>query len=82
MESSPPAEGPYPQLEDSWSRGAPEDCRDLVQLAPLPVLSLQEVLGELDEDWLEEELLRRERHSADDEDEDEDEAFVCAGLRF
>ncbi|XP_017260345.1 mix-type homeobox gene 1 [Kryptolebias marmoratus] len=51
-EISPLAEGPYPQLEDSWSRGAPEDCRDLVQLAPLPVLSLQEILGELDEDWL------------------------------
>ncbi|XP_013886920.1 homeobox protein prophet of Pit-1 [Austrofundulus limnaeus] len=51
-ESTASAEGPHPQLEDSWSGETPEDCRDLVQLAPLPVLSLQEILGELDEDWL------------------------------
>lgn len=51
-ESTPSAEGPYLQLEDSWGGDTPEDCRDLVQLTPLPVLSLQEILGELDEDWL------------------------------
>uniref|UniRef100_A0A665TL63 Mix-type homeobox gene 1 n=1 Tax=Echeneis naucrates TaxID=173247 RepID=A0A665TL63_ECHNA len=41
VESSPPQEGQCSQLEDSWSGHA-----------PLPELSLQEILGELNEDWL------------------------------
>ncbi|XP_059215914.1 mix-type homeobox gene 1 [Centropristis striata] len=53
VENSPPVEGHSSQLEDSWSGAAVEDCREsLVQHAPLPELSLQEILGELDEDWL------------------------------
>uniref|UniRef100_A0A8C4ELJ1 Homeobox domain-containing protein n=1 Tax=Dicentrarchus labrax TaxID=13489 RepID=A0A8C4ELJ1_DICLA len=57
LENSPPPEGQYTQLEDSWSGAAPESCGEsglpaLVQHAPLPVLSLHEILGELDEDWL------------------------------
>ncbi|XP_047459522.1 mix-type homeobox gene 1 [Mugil cephalus] len=54
LENSPPAEGQYAQLEDSWGGVALEDCGEsaLVQQAPLPELSLQEILGELDEDWL------------------------------
>ncbi|XP_010737970.3 mix-type homeobox gene 1 [Larimichthys crocea] len=57
LESSPPLEGQYSQLEDSWSGAALEGCGEsrhtaAVQHAPLPELSLQEILGELDEDWL------------------------------
>lgn len=57
VENSPPLEGQYLQLEDSWSGTALEGCGEsghpaLVQHAPLPELSLQEILGELDEDWL------------------------------
>lgn len=54
LENSPPTEGQYAQLEDSWSGVALDDCGEsaLVQQAPLPELSLQEILGELDEDWL------------------------------
>lgn len=58
MESSPPTDGQYLHLEDSWSGMAPGDCRDpgqaapLMQHAPLPELSLQDILGELDEEWL------------------------------
>ncbi|XP_070834153.1 mix-type homeobox gene 1 [Chaetodon trifascialis] len=57
LENSPPLEGQYSQLEDSWSGTALEGCREsghpaLVQHAALPELSLQEILGELDEDWL------------------------------
>lgn len=57
LENSPPLEGQYWQMEDSWSGAALEGCREsghltLVQHAPLPELSLQEILGELDEDWL------------------------------
>uniref|UniRef100_A0A4W6GAW8 Mix-type homeobox gene 1 n=1 Tax=Lates calcarifer TaxID=8187 RepID=A0A4W6GAW8_LATCA len=46
LENSPP----YSQLEDSWSTESRHP--GLVQHAPLPELSLQEILGELDEDWL------------------------------
>ncbi|KAG7512393.1 double homeobox protein 4C-like [Solea senegalensis] len=54
LENSP---GQYSQLEDSWSGVSLEGYREsrhleVVQLAPLPELSLQEILGELDEDWL------------------------------
>lgn len=57
MESSPP-DGQYQHLDDSWSGMAFGDCREpgqaalLVQHAPLPELSLQDILGELDEEWL------------------------------
>ncbi|XP_061646836.1 mix-type homeobox gene 1 [Phyllopteryx taeniolatus] len=55
IENSPPLDGLYSQLDVSW--GGLEGCRrsgfqSLVQHAPLPELSLQEILGELDEDWL------------------------------
>lgn len=57
LENSPPVEGQYSQLEDSWSGAALESCGEsghpaLAQHAPLPELSLQEILGELDENWL------------------------------
>uniref|UniRef100_UPI0037E89AAA mix-type homeobox gene 1 n=1 Tax=Semicossyphus pulcher TaxID=241346 RepID=UPI0037E89AAA len=57
LENSPPLDGQYAQLEDSWSGAALEGRREsgysaLVQHAPLPELSLQEILGELNEDWL------------------------------
>ncbi|XP_040930005.1 homeobox protein prophet of Pit-1-like [Betta splendens] len=59
LDGSPPPQvsGQYPQLEDSWSRAGVEGCRNagnpgLVQSEPLPELSLQEILGELGEDWL------------------------------
>ncbi|XP_041867079.1 dorsal root ganglia homeobox protein-like [Melanotaenia boesemani] len=57
LENSPPLEGQYVQMEDSWSWAATEDNREsgqpaLIQHTPLPVLSLQEILGELNEDWL------------------------------
>ncbi|CAJ1066935.1 LOW QUALITY PROTEIN: protein gooseberry-like [Xyrichtys novacula] len=57
LENSPPLEGQYTQLEDSWNGAPPEGCRDsgylpMAQHAPLPELSLQEILGELNEDWL------------------------------
>lgn len=57
LESSPSLEGQCSQMEDSWSGAALEGCGEsthpaLVQHTPLPELSLQEILGELDEDWL------------------------------
>ncbi|CAG6017948.1 unnamed protein product [Menidia menidia] len=52
LENSPPAEGQFVQMDDSWSGAATDDCPELVQHGPLPVLSLQEILGELNEDWL------------------------------
>lgn len=53
LDNSPPLEGPYAPLDDTWSAVTLEGCRDsLVQHAPLPELSLQEILGELDEDWM------------------------------
>uniref|UniRef100_A0A3P9JAV1 Mix-type homeobox gene 1 n=1 Tax=Oryzias latipes TaxID=8090 RepID=A0A3P9JAV1_ORYLA len=54
LENSPPTGGPFSQLEESCSRAALEDSRDpaAVQHAPLPVLSLQEILWELNESWL------------------------------
>ncbi|KAI3362949.1 hypothetical protein L3Q82_011627 [Scortum barcoo] len=57
LENSPSLEGQYSQMEDSWSRAALEGYGESthpapVQHAPLPELSLQEILGELDEDWL------------------------------
>lgn len=50
-------ENTLPLEDDSWSGAALEGCREpgnpaLAQHAPLPELSLQEILGELDEDWL------------------------------
>ncbi|XP_077585252.1 mix-type homeobox gene 1 [Stigmatopora nigra] len=55
IESSPPPESHYSQRDDSWN--VQEGCRasgfpSLVQV-PLPELSLQEILRELDETWLE-----------------------------
>uniref|UniRef100_A0A3P8S8W6 Mix-type homeobox gene 1 n=1 Tax=Amphiprion percula TaxID=161767 RepID=A0A3P8S8W6_AMPPE len=57
LDYSPPTEGQYPQLEDSWSGAALKDCGEsghsmLVQHTPLPELSLQDILGELNEGWL------------------------------
>ncbi|XP_047190911.1 mix-type homeobox gene 1 [Scophthalmus maximus] len=57
VENSSPLDGQYSQLEDSWSGNVVEGCGEsrhpgLAQLFPLPELSLQEILGELDEDWL------------------------------
>lgn len=54
LDNSP---GQYTQLEESWSGHAVDSCGEskhpgLEQLAPLPELSLQEILGELDEEWL------------------------------
>ncbi|KAK2922234.1 hypothetical protein Q8A73_001719 [Channa argus] len=57
LENSPALQGQYSQVDDSWSGAPLEGYRNsgplgLVQQAPLPELSLQEILGELDEDWL------------------------------
>ncbi|XP_029306044.1 mix-type homeobox gene 1 [Cottoperca gobio] len=52
LESSPPVESQYSQLEDSWSGVAPEGCRQSEQHGPLPELTLQEILGELEEHWM------------------------------
>lgn len=57
VENSPPPEGQYLQLEDSWNGTVLEGCGEsghpaLVQHTLLPELSLQEILVELDEDWL------------------------------
>lgn len=57
VENSPTLEGQYSQLEDSWSGTSLEIYGEpghsaLVQSTPLPELSLQEILGELNEDWL------------------------------
>ncbi|XP_023281562.1 pituitary homeobox 3-like [Seriola lalandi dorsalis] len=58
LENSPPLEGQYSQVEDSGSGVAVEGCGEsrhprLIQHhTPLPELSLQEILGELNEDWL------------------------------
>ncbi|XP_061913858.1 mix-type homeobox gene 1 [Entelurus aequoreus] len=55
LENSPSLEPHYTQLEDSWSflEGSREaGFAPLQQHTPLPELSLQEILGELDEDWL------------------------------
>lgn len=56
MDNSPPP-GQYSKMEDFWSgtsleTGGEAGRPSLVQPAPLPELSLQEILGELDEDWL------------------------------
>ena len=53
MENSPPPLGQYAKAEDFWS-GAGLEPRGQAghESAPLPELSLQEILGELDEDWL------------------------------
>ncbi|KAF7652576.1 hypothetical protein LDENG_00095140 [Lucifuga dentata] len=55
-EKSTPQEGHYSQMDNSWNGVALEDCREsghlgLVQHAPLPELSLKDILMELDEDW-------------------------------
>lgn len=57
MENSPPLQGQCSKLEDFWRGGSLERRGEaghpsLAQPAPLPELSLQEILGELDEDWL------------------------------
>ncbi|XP_053730506.1 homeobox protein prophet of Pit-1-like [Synchiropus splendidus] len=54
LENSPPMEGHYSQMDDSWSGMSLDSSKDsaLLPVAPLPELSLQEILGELDEDWL------------------------------
>lgn len=51
LEYSPSLQGQYSQLEDSWN-GAALEGGHLEQVQPLPELSLQEILGELGEDWL------------------------------
>lgn len=51
VENTPPLEASYSQLEDSWS-GTALESGHVVQHVPLPELSLQEILGVLDEDWL------------------------------
>lgn len=57
MENSPP-EGQYQHLDDSWSGVPPGDCREpgqgalLMKHAPLPELTLQDILYELDEEWM------------------------------
>lgn len=66
MDNSPPLLGQYSKLEDSWSgtglevRGEPGH-QSVGQHVPLPELSLQEILGELEEDWLGGEGLGRHR---------------------
>ncbi|KAK5908092.1 hypothetical protein CgunFtcFv8_016178 [Champsocephalus gunnari] len=52
VESSPPVESQNSQLEDSWSGAAPEGTLGSKPLAPLPELSLKEILGVLEEDWM------------------------------
>ncbi|XP_068424133.1 mix-type homeobox gene 1 [Clinocottus analis] len=52
LESSPAVESQCSQLDDSWSGAALEGSGEY-RHAPLPELSLQEVLEELREDWLE-----------------------------
>lgn len=57
VENSPPLGGHYSRPDNSWNGVALDGCREsghlgVVQHAPLPELSLQEILGELDEDWL------------------------------
>lgn len=58
MDHSPPLPlGQYSKLEDFWSGTVLEPRREagresLGEPTPLPQLSLQEILGELDEDWL------------------------------
>ncbi|XP_076025401.1 mix-type homeobox gene 1 [Genypterus blacodes] len=57
VDNSPALGGHFSQLDNSWNGGAPEGCRESgrrgrVQPAPLPELSLEEILGELDEDWM------------------------------
>ncbi|XP_038155386.1 retina and anterior neural fold homeobox protein 2-like [Cyprinodon tularosa] len=56
-ESSPQNVGQHSQLEKSWNWMSLEESSEpghpkAVQHTPLPVLSLQEILGELNEDWL------------------------------
>lgn len=58
VDHSPPLPpGQYSKLEDFWSGTVLEPRREagresLGEPTPLPELSLQEILGELDEDWL------------------------------
>ncbi|XP_012717822.2 mix-type homeobox gene 1 [Fundulus heteroclitus] len=56
-DNSPQIGGQYTQLEKSWNWMTLEESSEpahpkLVQNTPLPVLSLQEIMGELNEDWL------------------------------
>ncbi|XP_071780921.2 mix-type homeobox gene 1 [Centroberyx gerrardi] len=59
MENSPPLDAQYSEMEESWSGVTLEGCKESghpgmvqhSQHAPLPELSLHELLGELDEDW-------------------------------
>jgi len=44
-------ESQYSQLDDSWRGAALEGSRES-RHDPLPELSLQDILGELREDWL------------------------------
>lgn len=54
MENSPPTDGQYLPLDDSWNGMVLGDCREPVMMRhqPLPELSLQDILSELDEEWL------------------------------
>lgn len=51
LETSPALQPHFSQLEDPWSCGTSGHLGP-VQQAALPELSLQEILGELEEDWL------------------------------
>lgn len=56
-DTSPQTRGQYSGLEKLWNGVGLEDSSEpghlkVVKHAPLPVLSLQEILGELNEDWL------------------------------
>ncbi|XP_043992833.1 paired box protein Pax-6-like [Gambusia affinis] len=60
--NNPQLGGPYSQLERFWTGTALEESGEpqpptMTQQAPLPVLSLQDILGELNENWLEGEIL-------------------------
>uniref|UniRef100_M3ZZ96 Mix-type homeobox gene 1 n=1 Tax=Xiphophorus maculatus TaxID=8083 RepID=M3ZZ96_XIPMA len=60
--NNPQLGGPYSQLEKFWTGTVPEESGEpqhqrAAQQALLPVLSLQDILGELEENWLEGETL-------------------------
>ncbi|CAL8368659.1 unnamed protein product [Gadus morhua 'NCC'] len=70
-DSSPNLDMQYAQMEDSWSGVIPRSSGDpghypgsdqFRQQAPLPELSLHEILGELNEDWLGGEGLDNQSH--------------------
>jgi hypothetical protein len=70
-DSSPNLDMQYAQTEDSWSGVIPRSSGDpghypgsdqFRQQAPLPELSLHEILGELNEDWLGGEGLDNQSH--------------------